>query len=41
MDFRHQDSCWDDDTVKEKCNPVSDNLPHKEEAVDKMKLLPD
>lgn len=41
MDFRHQDSCWDDDTVKEKGNPVCDNLPHKEETVDEMKLLPD
>lgn len=41
MDFRNHDADWDDDTVKEKGDPMCNYLPHKKERIDDMEFLPD
>lgn len=40
MNVREQDARRDDHAVEEEGHKVGDNLPHKEEVVDDVELLP-
>lgn len=39
-DFRDQHACGDDNAVEVEGNDMCHNLPHKEESIYNMKLLP-
>ncbi|KAL1813225.1 hypothetical protein ACET3Z_023290 [Daucus carota] len=41
MDFRNQNTGWNDQTVKKEGDPVCNDLPNKEKGIDKVDLLPD